>query len=403
MFLREREISSKYKPPPHVSPPLDLDALFASGDIKQQQVFDPAAHSIVSLSDVRAKNEGAINDLLHQMRTKGWCVVDLTMSPEFPQGYQPLVQPKRALGLSLAKESVGALHSFFQEDEGSKSKYTLLNGYGYSRVDHKQSLHYLSDPSYMRPREVKYSEPYLPPGLSFIPNLTTCMDTLVMDLIQWVFAPALSITDPTFAHRSDLPLAFFGPTCMLDAAWYHNTRTGEHDPAHPPSVGTSTMEVNCVPHYDPGLFSLSVYSSSPGLQLYDPGSHTWMAGPVNTVPGCEMYGVLWLGEAAHVASHGTFRVGVHRVVYGHDSRLTLWYEACTVGQIESAKDTVSIDDVANVPTPPDDASRNKNKNKKKEDLSQPRQVERYLGIPMSKVMRRSDRFAAYYSKDKEKE
>ena len=36
--------------------------------------------------------------------------------------------------------------------------------------------------------------------------------------------------------------------------------------------------MNCVPHYDPGLLSISFLSTHEGLQLKDPTTGTWFAG-----------------------------------------------------------------------------------------------------------------------------
>jgi hypothetical protein len=36
--------------------------------------------------------------------------------------------------------------------------------------------------------------------------------------------------------------------------------------------------VNCVPHFDPGLLSISFLSSAEGLQLQDPATGAWFAG-----------------------------------------------------------------------------------------------------------------------------
>lgn len=83
-----------------------------------------------------------------------------------------------------------------------------------------------------------------------------------------------------------------------------------------------------MPHYDPGLLSLSFLSTHDGLQLRDPATGRWFAGifiniylnnlnklfinaiigPVNTRKGQENLGVIWLGEAAVNASKGRFKV-----------------------------------------------------------------------------------------------
>ena len=36
--------------------------------------------------------------------------------------------------------------------------------------------------------------------------------------------------------------------------------------------------MNCVPHYDPGLLSISFLSTHEGLQLKDPATDSWFAG-----------------------------------------------------------------------------------------------------------------------------
>jgi 2OG-Fe(II) oxygenase superfamily len=121
---------------------------------------------------------------------------------------------------------------------------------------------------------------------------------------------------------------------MLDIVNYYNRRTG---PTVQPKVDFNTNEVNCVPHFDPGLFSLRILSTCDGLQLKDQLQDRWIDGPVNTAPGQRYIEVVCLGEAASILTRNRFKSGIHRVTYPstpHQSRLTIWQEVCTHDQIE---------------------------------------------------------------------
>ena len=89
--------------------------------------------------------------------------------------------------------------------------------------------------------------------------------------------------------------------------------------------------MNCIEHADPGLFALSLGSSSPGLQLRDPELDKWVDVPLDL-------GVIWCGQAAVKASDGAIKPGEHRVLYGTEPRISLWHEVSpyvlTVGESE---------------------------------------------------------------------
>ncbi|CAF2377715.1 unnamed protein product [Rotaria sp. Silwood2] len=146
---------------------------------------------------------------------------------------------------------------------------------------------------------------------------------------------------------------------MLDIVNYFNTRPG---PVPQPKVGFNTDEVNCVPHFDPGLFSLSILSTCDGLQLNDLRQDQWVDGPNDCEDGQRSIGVIWLGEAASIMTGNQFKCGIHRVVYPripHQARLTVWQEVCTKTQIDtllksngdlvlmSGKDAICIDTLSN--------------------------------------------------------
>ncbi|CAF3723137.1 unnamed protein product [Rotaria sp. Silwood1] len=100
----------------------------------------------------------------------------------------------------------------------------------------------------------------------------------------------------------------------------------------PPENGQTTEEVNCVPHYDPGLFSISILSTHKGLQLKNMTNNEWVDGPLEP-----NIGVIWLGKAASRITQNRLKPGIHRVIYPQKwkSRLTIWYEVCTTEQLKN--------------------------------------------------------------------
>eukprot|EP01124_Arcella_intermedia_P031649 TRINITY_DN7201_c0_g1_i2.p1 TRINITY_DN7201_c0_g1~~TRINITY_DN7201_c0_g1_i2.p1 ORF type:complete len:392 (-),score=90.26 TRINITY_DN7201_c0_g1_i2:26-1201(-) len=109
---------------------------------------------------------------------------------------------------------------------------------------------------------------------------------------------------------------------MLDIVYYQN-----HNP-------NSTSSISVAEHYDPGLLSLNVLSTQPGLQ-FKTSSGQWINVP-------EKVGVLWAGEFAAKVTNNTIKPGIHRVITPNPSdypqlppnhsflpRLSIWVEICT--------------------------------------------------------------------------
>ena len=160
--------------------------------------------------------------------------------------------------------------------------------------------------------------------------LSQVMDSVTKRLIEVLDQHSVFQQQPSMTsliERADLPLVddHFG---MLDIVSYFNEKNG----FEPPSNGQSTEEVNCVPHYDPGLLSISILSTYEGLQLKDMTTDEWIDGPLEP-----NIGVIWLGEAAARVSENRLKPGIHRVVYPREAktRLTIWYEICTAEQLQS--------------------------------------------------------------------
>jgi len=80
-------------------------------------------------------------------------------------------------------------------------------------------------------------------------------------------------------------------------------------------------------HMDPGVFSFSVYSNAPGLEMLDLTTKQWIKVPLDV-------GIIWCGVAANEASETELKGAYHRVTQHSDyPRLTFWYEVCTRNQV----------------------------------------------------------------------
>jgi len=80
-------------------------------------------------------------------------------------------------------------------------------------------------------------------------------------------------------------------------------------------------------HVDPGLFSFSLFSNAPGLEMLELETKEWIPIPPN-------YGVIWCGLAAIEVSERTLQGGYHRVkTYMEYPRITCWYEVCVESQL----------------------------------------------------------------------
>ncbi|CAF3963192.1 unnamed protein product, partial [Rotaria sp. Silwood1] len=93
-----------------------------------------------------------------------------------------------------------------------------------------------------------------------------------------------------------------------------------------------TEEVNCVPHYDPGLLSISILSTYEELQLKNVITNEWIDALLES-----NIEVIWLGEAASRITENRLKPGIHRVIYPKESkpRVTIWYELCPIEQLKS--------------------------------------------------------------------
>jgi len=274
---------------------------------------------------------------------------------------------------------LGKIYNPSSKDTSTKNAHIGPFGFGYSTVDHKEGLRVLTGS-----RLIEFIRNGLIPKQceEILREIATNLDEMTVKLLVRLSKPLFNKTPSSVAYRADIPAAYlseyhFG---MLDIAHYFNQKSTAFPP---PSNGTSIEEVNCVPHYDPGLLSLSFLSTNEGLQLKDPITNQWISGPDNSVENQRDIGVIWLGEAAVKASDGVLKAAVHRVLYPRvpGSRLTAWYEMCTVDQATTPKDRYAEVTVPNV------EGEKSFKGKLHEIL---RNIERTRGVPMSKSIRIED-------------
>ncbi|CAF2093268.1 unnamed protein product [Rotaria magnacalcarata] len=256
---------------------------------KQPQVIIDL-NKILNLNDLtevkRMETEFELND---------WCFVLLLTEP--------------ILDTNLAQE----LWLFFKSDH-RKSRYSQRKGiYGYSKVNHKEGIKILTG-NYFG----EFSNKGLVPMALMKPlnYLSQVLDAVTKRLIEILNQYSVFQREPSLSsliERADLPLKddHFG---MLDI----NEQ--------------STEEVNCVPHYDPGLLSISILSTHEGLQLKNMTNNEWIDEPLQ-----HNIGVIWLGEAASRTTQNRLKSGIHRVIYPQDPtcRVAVWYEICTTEQLRN--------------------------------------------------------------------
>lgn len=271
--------------PPPASTIVDLTALLPNPNNESSSTgfFGRGRHGSDKEDEKKKEVRTQMRDLLH---ARGWCFVRLPES------------------MRLQKPLENALHKFFAESAESKSRYEAPFGYGYSAVDHKEGLRFLTGYSRLT---AFMEEPGLPQSMQKpIKGFCDQLDETFLFILDEL-AEMMQVPRNEMALKADLPVAFLSESHfgMLDITHYFNAKAGA-DPQ--PAEGSSVDEVNCVPHYDPGLVSISFFSDCEGLQLKDPETGEWINGPVNTNPDQADVGVLWLGQAAVVAFDGQLKV-----------------------------------------------------------------------------------------------
>lgn len=269
-------------------------------------------HILVDFDKLSIGDLTEINRLQNEFETNGWCFIRLS--------------DQDSSLIDKLNEVQKSLSTFFIRDQMEKLQYESSNAFGYSHVGHKEGIKVLIDQHGLG----NYHHPFtndIEQTLQYLATLCNNFTNIIKSVIFKM---------PVLTQSSTKEQVSLSPLGMLDIVHYFNERTG---PVKQPKVGLNTDEVNCVPHFDPGLFSLSILSTCDGLQLNDRLENKWIDGPNNSEYDQRSIGVIWLGEAASILTQNRFKTGIHRVIYPrvpYTSRLTIWQEICTMSQIETS-------------------------------------------------------------------
>ena len=109
------------------------------------------------------------------------------------------------------------------------------------------------------------------------------MDAIMYNMMNCMDGLLFGQNHQDLAQRFDLPLLrnpnHYDRFGMFDIVQYYNQKSSnETNKTLIERYDANVMNVNhmnCVPHYDPGLLSLSILSTVEGLQLLDPTSNQW--------------------------------------------------------------------------------------------------------------------------------
>ena len=318
--------------------------------------------TIIDLNKILNLNDSIeIEKMKTEFETNGWCFV--------------LLPTQLIPNSNLAQE----ISKFFNSDGGKQRYSQRRKVYGYSQVNHKEAIKLLTGSHYGRFAHKGLIPTTLVQPLNY---LSQALDAVTKRLIEILDHNSVFQGEPslsTLSERANLPLQeeHFG---MLDIVSYFNNKSG----IQPPENGQTTEEVNCVPHYDPGLFSISVLSTHEGLQLKKMTTNEWIDGPLES-----NIGVIWLGEAASRATQNRLKPGIHRVIYPQKSkrRLTVWYEVCTIEQLKSIsaekKDELMSNGIVTFENLPGSSSMTVLPGERKLDFL--KRVEMASGLSMSKM------------------
>lgn len=266
-------------------------------------------HPLIDLEKLFLGDQEEILLLQQEFETNGWCFVLLSQDVDLFK-----------VQMNQINQS---LSNFFTLKQNEKTRYLSSNVFGYTRVNHKEGItiltdqHGNADSHYILPVNIDAT---LQQVSQLISNLTYRLQPIITKLIRSDHKATKQVELSN--HR------------MFDIVYYFNEKTG---PTTIPEIGYDINEVNCVPHYDPGLFSLNILSTCDGLQLKDQSQNQWIDGPDNSQVDQSNIGVIWLGEAASILTENRFKAGIHRVIYPctpHQTRLTIWQEVCTESQIK---------------------------------------------------------------------
>ena len=244
---------------------------------------------IIPLSSILQNERIAIIKLCESLKIRGFCFVELT---------DDLVNQ---IDISLKNSEI-----FFARDVKDKKTFFKEPIFGYSNVDHKESFRFLTGS--------RISEHKIPNNFAQIKNLIQTIDK-IMYTIALLCSPMIFPNIIENSKKYNIP--FFSMTKqwgMFDITKYHNDG--------------KRKKINCEEHFDPGLLSMSIRSTEPGLQLKDENDK-WINPPNN-----KKIAIIWTGDIAAKINPKIKRC-IHRVINSSvpgKPRIAIWHEICTANQ-----------------------------------------------------------------------
>lgn len=249
--------------------------------------------TVLPLTLILQNDKEAINRLNKGLKTRGYVLVSLPN--------ELVEQVDRCLGI---------IENFFNRRKEYKKVYVKEPIFGYFDVEHKESFRLLTGS--------RLDEHKLPMGFDEIKNLTRTIDQIMFTVTT---ASSLFPNIMEKAKELDIPLFNFRKQWgMFDFAKYHNNGS---------IPGT---KISCKEHSDPGLLTISLRSTEPGLELRD-GFGGVVGGWVK-IPNNKNIGIIWAGDAA-AKINPEVKPCIHRVVNpagNNKPRIAIWHEICTSAQ-----------------------------------------------------------------------
>lgn len=251
--------------------------------------FSPVKNYVITLTSILQNDKESINLVSESLQTRGYSFIRL------PRDLIHQIDINMLL-----------MESFFLKPQYYKKDFFKDPIFGYFGVDHKESFRLLTGS--------RISEHRIPANLNKLKDLIHTVDQ-IMYSISLMLAPILFPNLLTDAQKLDIPFYNMkNQWGMFDVAKYHNDG--------------SRTDINCKAHYDPGLLSLSLRSTQPGLQLKDEFGK-WIKTPEDT-----SIAILWAGKAA-TEMNPKIKPGIHRVANPDipgKPRISMWHEICTSAQ-----------------------------------------------------------------------
>jgi isopenicillin N synthase-like dioxygenase len=200
---------------------------------------------------------------------------------------------------------VTIIEDFFLQNINYKKHFFKKPIFGYFNANHKESIRFLTG--------IRLEEHIIPENFIPIINLIKLIDNIMFKLCmkskKYLFPNIIEQ-----AKIKKIPL-FYSENYwgMFDFTKYNNLEQRRNG-------------LNCNPHYDPGLLSIHLRSTQPGLQLKDE-NNKWIIPPND-----KNIAIIWAGDIA-TKINPKIKHGVHRVVTNNSNskipRIALWHEICT--------------------------------------------------------------------------